>query len=109
MREKRKVERFDLHIDAMLNFQYESRVAKEIKLRSRDISCDGVFLETSNPLPIGTRVELNLLLNQLELSDQSIDEKIKIYKSGKVIRSNDQGIAIEFDNHNKVSQLKQQP
>lgn len=106
MREKRKVERFNLHIETILNFQHEAIVDKKAVLLSRDISCDGVFLETKNPLPIGTRVELNLLLNQPELSDQSIDEKLKIYKSGKVIRSNDQGIAIEFDNHNKVSQLK---
>jgi hypothetical protein len=106
MREKRKVERFDLHIDAMLNFQYESRVAKEIKLRSRDISCDGVFLETTNPLPIGTKVDLNLLVSHQEINSHLKNEKTNISTSGKVVRANEEGMVIEFDKTHKVSQLK---
>lgn len=106
MKEKRKVERFNLHIEAMLNFQHEAKKAPKALILSRNISCDGVFLETNNPLPIGTKVDLNLLLNQHELSNQAKDEIIKINTSGKVVRTNEEGMAVEFDKLHKVSQLK---
>ena len=109
MREKRKVERFDLHIETILNVQDETITDKPTRLSSRDISCDGVFLETNNPLPIGTNVDLNLLLNQHELVGQSKKKRINISTSGKVVRASEQGMVVEFDKLQKVSQLKVKP
>ena len=108
MREKRKVERFNLHIETVLNPQCETTVDKKAVLLSRNISCDGVFLETNNPLPIGTKVDLNLLLSQHELSNKSKDERINISTSGKVVRTSEQGMGVEFNKLHKVSQFKLQ-
>ena len=108
MREKRKVERFDLNIETILNVQDETITDKPPRLTSRDISCDGVFLETNNPLPIGTNVDLNLLLNQHELGSQTKDKRINISTSGKVVRVSEQGMVVFFDKQHKVSQLKLQ-
>ena len=98
MREKRKVERFDLQIETILNVHNDAKMDKLPVLLSRDISCAGVFLATKKPLPIGTKVDLNLLLSQPELDNQSKDERINIHTSGEVIRTNEQGMAVEFDN-----------
>jgi hypothetical protein len=107
MREKRRVERFNLHIETILNVQNEARMDKAPILLTRDISCTGVFLTTSNPLPIDTRVDLDLLLNQNELDSGSPkDERINISTSGKVVRTNEQGMAVEFDKLYKVSNLE---
>jgi len=115
MKEKRKFERFDLQIETMLNVQDEatnerlpmllSRDRLPILL-SRDISCAGVFLVTDRPLPVGTRVALNLLLSQHELGSKSKDERINISTSGKVVRRDDWGMAVEFDKMYKISQMK---
>jgi len=108
MREKRKVERFNLHIEAILNVQNEARMDKAPILSTRDISCAGVFLTTSNPLPIDTRVDLDFLLNQNELDSGSPkeDARINISTSGKVVRTNEQGMAVEFDKLYKVSNFE---
>ena len=106
MKEKRGVERFDLHIETILNVQDEARMDKGSRLLTQDISCTGVFLVTSNPLPIDTRVDLDFLLNQEELdSGSSKDKRINISTSGKVVRTNEQGMAVEFDKLYKVSNL----
>jgi hypothetical protein len=109
MMEKRKLERFDLQIETMLNLRDEARTERLPALLSRDISYNGVFLVTDNPLPIGTSLDLNLLFSQHELDSNSKDERIEIIASGKVIRTDDQGMAVEFDKIYKVSHLKHQP
>jgi hypothetical protein len=107
MREKRKVERFNLHIETILNVQDEAIIDTAPILLTRDISCTGVFLTTSNPLPIDTKVDLDLLLNQNELdSGPPKDKRINISTSGKVVRTNEQGMAVEFDKLYKVSNLE---
>lgn len=106
MREKRKVDRFDLHIETILNVQDEAIMDKVPILLTRNISCSGVFLTTSSPLPIDTRVDLDLLLNQNELDSGSLKNKrINISTSGKVVRTNGQGMAVEFDKLYKISKL----
>jgi hypothetical protein len=118
MKEKRKFERFDLHIETMLNIRDEAereRLPMLLSrdrlpvLLSRDISCAGVFLLTERPLPIGTPLHLNLLLSQHELGSKSKDERINISTSGKVVRTDDQGMAIAFDKLYKISPVKLQP
>jgi hypothetical protein len=106
MREKRKVERFNLQIETILNVQNEAIMDKAPILLTRDISCTGVFLTTSNPLPIETRVDLDFLLNQNELeSGSSKDKRINISTSGKVIRTDEQGMAVKFDKLYRISNL----
>ncbi len=101
------MERFDLHIETILNVQGEAIMDKALILVTQDISCTGVFLTTSNPLPIDTRVDLDLLLNQNELdSGSSKNKRTNISTSGKVVRTNEQGMAVEFDKLYKVSNLE---
>jgi hypothetical protein len=104
--EKRKVERFDLQIETILNDRDEVIRERGPALVSRDISCDGVFLVTDRPLPIGTNLDLNFLLIQQDLVSMPKDERISIKTSGTVIRTDDQGMAVEFDKLYKISKLQ---
>jgi len=106
MLEKRKVERFDLRIETMLQVQDDAILETSQKLVSRDISSGGVYLTTERPLPVGTRVDLDFLLIMNELNGRLKDKSVNISTSGKVIRTDEQGFAVEFDKHHKVSPLK---
>ena len=108
MNEKRKVERFDLHVETMLQVKDEGLIDRNQRLVSRDISSDGVFLETSNPLPVGTEVDLNLLLSLNKLNSYLKNKVVNISTSGKVIRIDEQGFAVQFDKQHKVSEFNQQ-
>lgn len=104
--ETRKVERFDLRIETLLKVRDEAITDKPPVLFSRDISCDGVFLVTDRPLPIGTNLDLNFLLSQQDFGSMPKDERISIKTSGTIIRTDDQGMAVEFDKLYKISKLK---
>jgi hypothetical protein len=104
MREKRKVERFDLHIDTLWNV-LDTEMVENPKLVTRNISSAGAFLITNSPLPVGTDIELNFLLSQEELSNGTKNRKVTIRTVGKVIRADEEGMAVEFDKLHKVSQL----
>jgi hypothetical protein len=103
--EKRKVERFDLQVEAELHVQDESIMDKSQLLYTRDISSNGVFLLTRNPLPVGTLVDLNFLLNLHELNGTLKNKAINISTSGKVIRTDGQGFAVQFEKQHKVSEF----
>ena len=104
--EKRKVERFDLQIETHLQVQGEGIIDSNKQLISRDISSDGVFLTTNNPLPVGTIVDLNFLLNLDELNGNLKSKAVNISTSGMVIRTDTQGFAVQFDKQHKVSAFK---
>lgn len=106
MLEKRKVERFDLRIETMLQVQDNAMLETSQKLVSRDISSNGVYLTTERPLPVGTKVDLDFLLNLNELNGELKDKSVNISTSGKVIRTDEQGFAVEFDKNHKVSPFK---
>ena len=107
MNEKRKVERFDLHIETILQIKDEGLIDSNQRLISRDISSDGVFLETTSPLPVGTEVYLNFLLNLDKLNGYLKNKAVNINTGGKVIRTEEQGFAVQFDKHHQVSAFKQ--
>ena len=103
MLEKRKFERFDLRIETILNFQDGVFKNKQRTFISRDISCSGAFLNTNDPLPVGTRLDLVLLLSQDKFGTKRKDERVKIMTMGMVVRTNELGMAIEFDKLYKMS------
>jgi hypothetical protein len=87
--EKREVQRFDLRLHTVLQ-ELRNR-ARETELYTRDISSDGAYLRTDSPLPLNTPVELTFYLPV----QQQIRSKIQT--NGRVIRSEDGGIAVRFE------------
>ena len=87
-KEKREVQRFDLRLHTVLQ-ELRNR-AQGSELYTRDISSDGAYLCTDRPLPIDTPVELTFYLPV----QQQIRSKIQT--NGRVIRSEEDGIAVRF-------------
>ena len=57
--------------------------------RSVDLSMNGIFVECAEPLPLGTKCELTLLLD-------GIDPMIRAECGGVIRRISAEGMAIEF-------------
>ena len=93
--EKRGLQRFDLRLYTVLE-ELQNR-ENQLELYTRDISSDGAYICTEDPLPIDTPVELTFFL--------PVKQKIrsKIHTNGKVIRTEKEGIAVRF--HSKYQIL----
>ena len=86
--EKRIGERFDLVFPVRL----KSNDVENIDLFTRDISSKGAYIRTSKPLEKGTRVELSVSFPTGE---------IYLNVRGKVVRVEQGGMAIQFNNSAK--------
>jgi len=106
MKENRKVERFELHIETLCNVQEKEISDKTPMLLTKNISSSGAYLTTNKPLPVGTDIDLSFVLSQHELSNETRNKKVKIRTSGRVIRTDNGGMAVEFENQYKVSQFE---
>ena len=100
MMEKRKVERFDLNLEAFVLAAGESSKKKPSRLMTRDVSMNGAYLLTPEPLPIGTKVKVDVILSLGGLAP-SETQKALIQASGSVLRTDSEGMAIRFDDNSR--------
>jgi hypothetical protein len=98
--DKRNVERFDLDLKAFVSEFDDTDESKSCAMQTRDVSTNGVFLFTDTPLPVGTRVKVDMVLALDEL--KKIGGKALIKTSGKVLRMEAGGMAICFDRNSKI-------
>jgi hypothetical protein len=101
VKEKRKVARFDLGLEARVSSEQTS----EQTLLSLDVSSAGVFLLTEKPLPPGSKVAVDLLLKQKFNQPDEKENTVTINASGTVIRINGRGMAIAFDERHEIAPL----
>ena len=110
MEEKRKLERYDLKIPAKIrmgDFSQEDQEKEISDLTTSDISSGGAFFHTTEPLPKGTDVKIDLILpldKLKKMSEDSLHALIKV--TGTVIRTESGGMAICFDRNYQISPLK---
>lgn len=104
MIEKRKVERFDLQLEAFVSLPGESSNTDRGNLVTRDISMNGVFLITDRPLPVGSRVNVDMILT-LGGKKKQDSQQAWIKASGKILRSDNQGMAVGFDDKSRILPL----
>jgi hypothetical protein len=104
--ERRKLERFDLQAPAKLRVEREGTRSDFVSLVTRDISSSGVYVATDQPLEIGARVKLELLIS-LDMISRMIGEggKAKVKVDGQVVRADGKGVAIQFVNKFKMQPL----
>jgi PilZ domain len=102
--EKRKVERFDLQLEAFVSSPGEASRSDGGSLVTRDISMSGVFLMTNEPLPVGSKVSVDMILT---LGGKKIQDSQKawIKASGKVLRTDKEGMAVGFDDKSRILPL----
>ena len=102
--EKRKVERFDLQLEAFISQPGEVSQEDSGSLVTRDISMNGVFLITDKPLPVGSNVSVDMILT-LGGTKKQDSQKAWIKASGKVLRADSQGMAVCFDDKSRILPL----
>ena len=98
--ENRRVERFDLDLEAFVYVSDDSDQPNSLTMQSRDVSSDGVYLMTENPLPVGTKLKVDMILSLDEI--KKIGGKALIKSSGEVLRTESGGMAICFDSNSKI-------
>lgn len=104
MIEKRRTERFSLELPARLSV-VNVTPEESMDLFTSNICADGAFFPIRHPLPVGTDVALTIVLSM----DKASREKKKgalIKVTGTVVRTNDQGMAICFDEEFKLQRLE---
>ena len=98
MKEKRRLERFDLKIPAKIQSTTSDQEEKMLDLLTTNISSGGAFFHTTQPLREGSQVKIDLVLPLERLKQLKDDCKHAYIKvTGRVVRSESEGMAILFD------------
>ena len=94
MKDRRKYERFVLRLRGKMRVVASGNV-KILDAVTSDISTGGAFLHTIQPLPAGTRVNLELVLASKGLKAITGTQG-SVRVAGTVVRSSFEGTAIRF-------------
>lgn len=98
MKERRKLERFDLHIPAKIEPLFKKREKELIRLLTENVCAGGAYFHTTKPLPESTPVKIDLVLPLDKLKALKDEWKHALIKvTGKVLRSEPEGMAVCFD------------
>jgi len=98
MKEQRKLERFDLNIPAKLELVTSDQGETLLNLLTTNICSGGAYFHTTQPLPQGTKVRIDLVLpldKLKKLKHECRQAYLKV--TGTVLRSESEGMAICFD------------
>ena len=106
MKERRKLERFSFEVPARIDVLVSGESKKTFDLPTSDICAGGAFFHTPDPLPIGTQVKIDLILDRGLRGGEAILAHIKL--GGAVLRSESTGMAICFDKSYKIIPLNKQ-
>ena len=110
MAERRRLERFDLELPAaieVMNFDHKERM---INLLTTNICAGGAYFHTTQPLPKGTQVKIDLVLpldKLRKLKKKHKEAYIKV--TGTVIRTESEGMAICFEEDYQITGSTWQP
>jgi hypothetical protein len=102
--EKRNVERFDLELEAFVSLPGETDPTDMGNLVTRDVSMSGVFLLTDTPLPVGSKVNVDMVLTLGGKNNQNA-QQAWIKASGEVLRTDNQGMAVSFNDQSRILPL----
>ena len=94
--EKRKVERFDLNLEAFVREAGQSFDTKPSRLKTRDVSMNGACLLTPEPLPVDTKVSVDVIISIEGLAPNETGIAL-IEASGSVLPTDNEGMTIRFD------------
>jgi c-di-GMP-binding flagellar brake protein YcgR len=95
-KERRRLERFELHTFATIEARRPGRDAEVLYLQTRDISSGGAYFRSEALLPEGTRTRLLIHLPLPKVATPE-EQGAQLKISGTVLRSDQQGMAIIFD------------
>jgi c-di-GMP-binding flagellar brake protein YcgR len=102
--ERRKMERFSLELPAMLSVVNKSGQPMALEVKTDNICAGGAFFLTDTHMPVGTDVGMDLILS-LKTNDKIEEKKTRIDIAGRVIRTDERGVAVCFDKKYNISPL----
>ena len=103
MEDRRKLERFELRVPAVVVVEPQSGREEVLDLTTKDVSSDGAFLLSSRLLPEGATVkmEFQLVMESLRNSRRE-NGRARVRVTGRVIRVDGAGAAIRFGRKYKI-------
>jgi len=108
MLEKRKLERFDIALSAIIRSGTPYGKGEEAiaRLLTKDICEMGAYFPTSRPLPEGTKVGVELILPLSEFKLKRVKEDKSIVSvDGTILRREAKGMAIGFSKSYAIAAL----
>ena len=93
---QRSMDRFRLKLPAQASLVDSEGVEQISEFETCDICAGGAFLNTNEPLPVGSEIKLDLILAIDELRKIK-GNKVKIKVKGEVVRIEEGGMAVKFD------------
>jgi hypothetical protein len=103
MQERRKLQRFDLHSPAKVQVVTENGREDAIDVVTKDISSSGAFLLSPKPVAEGRTVDVEVVLSFETLHRITGGRgKVIVRVKGKVVRSDETGMAVAFDRRFKL-------
>jgi len=105
MNERRKMERFTLQLLARVSVRGEDQDQPAIEILTKNVSAGGAFIHTPGPLSVGTQLNIEVLLPIGEIKKVK-GEMAFIKVSGSVIRTDEKGMAISFDEDYQILPLE---
>lgn len=114
---RREQERFSLSLQTKIMAESRTGVTPLLEFVTADISSGGAFVATSRPLPMASKVRLEFFLSLEELGKLRFilaEDSLKAWQSerawvtatGVVIRVEDNGVAVIFDQNYQVSPIR---
>ena len=105
MENKRNFERFDLSVPARVGVVRTDEGKNKISLSTSNICAGGAFLVTKEFIPKGTRIHMDFVLS-IEKLKELLDSECRIQVEGEVVRTEDSGIAVRFDEDYQIIPVK---
>jgi c-di-GMP-binding flagellar brake protein YcgR len=102
---KRSVERLSLEIQSRIKVQTGEGALETLDLFTANISSGGAYFKTTDPLAVGTEVAVKMILEVPSGKNGLIPKFSTIDISGKVVRSEKDGMAIQFKNDYKIQSV----
>ena len=100
--EKRKMERFSLELPTCITVNNSNRKQETFEFKISNVSADGAFIKTDEPLSVGTEVSISMILS-LKRIKKFREKKSLINVSGSVIRRDEKGMAVCFNGKCTIS------
>jgi c-di-GMP-binding flagellar brake protein YcgR len=97
MKERRRFKRYGLTLDARLETNDGDRSGANAGFLTINISAGGAYFTTPEPLKQGMEVRIEIILPFNNLKKVRIEKDACVIVTGKVVRSEAAGIAVQFN------------